>query len=280
MAELVVLQERPLRIVARWWPAAAPRGGVALIHGLGEHSGRYPHVAQALNDVGLSVLALDLPGHGQSGGRRGHFPSYEGVLDLIARALERLRADSGASPLFLYGHSLGGNLVVNYALRRPDGLRGAIASGPWLRLAIQPPRWRVALARTVGRLLPGLTQPNGLDPHDLSHDPAVVQAYMDDPLVHDRISAGLFLAAYEAGLWALEHASRLQIPLLLMHGTADRLTSAEASAEFCARAGSLCTLRLWEGLYHEVHNEPQKADVFAAVREWLEGVLATPATTA
>jgi len=277
MAETLVLQEKPLRVVAHSWPVTSPRGGVVLIHGLGEHSGRYAHVAQVLNEAGLSVLAPDLPGHGRSGGRRGHFPSYEQVLDLIGLALDRLGEAVGGRPLFLYGHSLGGNLVINYTLRRPQGLRGTVASGPWLRLAIQPPRWRVALARTLGRLLPAVTQPNGLDPHDLSHDPQVVQAYIEDPLVHDRISAGLFLSAYQAGLWALENAARLQVPLLLMHGTADRLTSPEASAAFCARAGSRCTLRLWEGLYHEVHNEPQKAEVLTAVREWLEGILASPA---
>lgn len=276
MSETSVLQEQPLRVVARAWPVANPKGGVVLVHGLGEHSGRYAHVAQTLNEAGLSVLAPDLPGHGLSEGRRGHFPSYEQVLDLIGQALTYLGEAVSGQPLFLYGHSLGGNLVVNYALRRPQGLRGAIASGPWLRLAIQPPRWRVALARTVGRLLPAITQPNGLDPHDLSHDPQVVQAYIEDPLVHDRISAGLFLAAYQAGLSALENASRLQVPLLLMHGTADRLTSPEASAAFCARAGSLCTLRLWEGLYHEVHNEPQKAEVLATLRNWLESLLAAP----
>ncbi|HEY58744.1 MAG TPA: alpha/beta hydrolase [Anaerolineae bacterium] len=277
MAETLILQEKPLRVVAHSWPVTSPRGGVVLIHGLGEHSGRYAHVAQALNEIGLSVLAPDLPGHGRSGGRRGHFPSYEQVLDLIGLVLDRLGEAVGGRPLLLYGHSLGGNLVINYTLRRPQGLRGAVASGPWLRLAIQPPRWRVALARTVGRLLPAVTQPNGLDPHDLSHDPQVVQAYIGDPLVHDRISAGLFLSAYQAGLWALENATWLQVPLLLMHGTADRLTSPEASAAFCARAGSLCTLRLWEGLCHEVHNEPQKAEVLTALREWLESILASPA---
>ena len=276
MAETLVLQEQPLRVVARTWPVPNPKGGVVIIHGLGDHSGRYGHVAQAFNETGVSVLAPDLPGHGLSEGRRGHFPSYEQVLNLIGQALTYLGEAVSGQPLFLYGHSLGGNLVVNYALRRPQGLRGAIASGPWLRLAIQPPRWRVALARTVGRLLPAITQPNGLDPHDLSHDPQVVQAYIEDPLVHDRISAGLFLAAYQAGLWALENASRLQVPLLLMHGTADRLTSPEASAAFCARVGPLCTLRLWEGLYHEVHNEPQKAEVLATLRNWLESLLAAP----
>ncbi len=277
MSETFWLQkDTSLPLFGRYWPTDTPRAGVALIHGLGEHSGRYEHVAQALNRAGLAVLALDLPGHGRSGGRRGHFPSYETALGVVRTALEELAQRMGELPRLLYGHSLGGNLVINYVLRSPEGIQGAVVSGPWLRLAIQPPQWRVTLARTLGRLFPGVTQPNGLDPADLSHDPEVVHAYETDPLVHDRISAGLFLAAYQAGLWALENAARLRIPLLLMHGTADRLTSAEASAEFAARAGERCTLQLWEGLYHEVHNEPQKAEVLASVIRWIEDHLPAP----
>lgn len=251
-------------------PAETPRGVVVLVHGLGEHSGRYPHVVEALNQAGYSVVGFDLPGHGRSPGRRGHFPSYEGVLDRIGEMLQRAAEHAPGRPRFLYGHSLGGNLVLNYALRRPQGVAGVVASAPWLRLAFEPPRVQVTLARLVGSLWPAFSQPNGLDPADLSHDPEVVRAYQEDLLVHDRISAGLFFAAYQAGLWALENAYTLRVPVLLLHGTADRLTSAEASRAFAQRAGERCTLRLWEGLYHEVHNEPQKAEVLEAVVAWLQ----------
>ncbi len=273
--EWLTLRSAP-QVLARWWPVTAPQGTVVLVHGLGEHSGRYAHVAQALNRAGFAVLAPDLPGHGRSQGRRGHFPSYRGVLDLLEDALALSRRLAGPVPAFLYGHSLGGNLVINYLLRRPQtvGLQGGVASAPWLRLTQPPPRWRVALARSLGRLLPALTQPNGLDPALLSHDPEVVQAYRDDPLVHPRISAGLFLAVHQAGAWALEHADILRLPLLLMHGTADGLTDSHASAAFAQQAGDLCAFRLWEGLYHELHNEPQKEAVLAEVVRWLQAQLA------
>ncbi len=270
------LSHRPY-LFARLWPAEAPRAVVCLVHGLGEHSGRYAPLAAYLNAHGYTLLAMDLRGHGRSGGKRGHIPTYADALDDIDRLLERAADEFPETPRFLYGHSLGGNLVINYILRRPtDDLRGAIASGPWLRLAFQPPAYKVWLARLAGRLFPALLQPSGLNPHHLSHDPAVVQAYMDDPLVHDRISAALFLGVYEAGLWALQHADRLTLPLLLMHGSADQLTSPEASREFCEKAGEACTLRLWEGMYHEVHNEPEKAQVYRVVKAWLDDHLAPP----
>ncbi len=274
MEETFVLRETPY-LFGRSWPLEAPKGVVCLVHGLGEHSGRYAPLAAALNGAGFAVHAFDLRGHGKSGGKRGHTPSYDALLDDITCLLDDAEKKFPRAPLFLYGHSLGGNLVINYILRRPvERLTGAVATGPWLRLAFEPPAYKVWLARTVGRLLPCLLQPNGLDPAMLSHDPEIVRAYVEDPLVHDRISSALFLGAYEAGLWALEHAADLPVPLLLMHGAADQLTSPKASEEFCQRAGKRCTFRAWDGLYHEIHNEPQKEEVYRTVIAWLESRLA------
>jgi alpha-beta hydrolase superfamily lysophospholipase len=173
-------------------------------------------------------------------------------------------------PLVFYGHSLGGNLVLNYALRQEHDLQAVIATGPWLRLAFEPPPIKILLGRLMNRLYPAFSQPSGLDTAALSHDPAVVATYEADPLVHDRISARLFMGIHTAGLWALEHAGSLHTPTLLMHGTEDRLTSAQASEEFARRAGEICTLRLWEGLFHEIHNEPEKEEVIAEILSWLD----------
>ncbi len=268
--ETLTLRENP-RLFGRLWPVEAAQGVVCLVHGLGEHSGRYATLAAALNAAGFAVVAFDLRGHGQSEGKRGHIARYDDALDDIAQLLAYARERFPETPRILYGHSLGGNLVLNYLLRRDVGdLTAAVASGPWLRLAFEPPAYKVALARTFGRLLPALLQPSGLNPEHLSHDPEVVRAYMEDPLVHDRISAALFLNAYEAGLWALEHASALRMPLLLMHGADDPITSPDASREFCARAGDACTLKLWEGMYHEPHNEVGKEEVYRFVVDWLQ----------
>ena len=265
------LRERPVVFGREWLPEGETRGVVALVHGLGEHSGRYAHLANALTKVGFAVTALDLRGHGKTEGKRGDWPSYETQLDDIALMLKRAKNLYESKPLFLYGHSLGGNLVINYALRRPtDKLQGVIASGPWLRLPTPPPTMKVLAAKLLALFAPSLTQPNGLQPAYLSRRPDVAKAYVEDPLVHDRISLRLFLQAHKAAQWAMEHAAELNIPMLLMHGGDDHLTSPEASREFCERAGQNCTFRLWEGMYHEIHNETDREAVYQAIIEWLE----------
>ncbi|HRI56124.1 MAG TPA: lysophospholipase, partial [Anaerolineae bacterium] len=172
-------------------------------------------------------------------------------------------------PRFLYGHSLGGNEVLNYALRRRPDLAGVVSTSPGLRTAFQPPALQLAAGRLMNRIWPAFTMPNGLELAAISRDPAVVAAYQADPLVHDRLSARLGMSLLESGEWAIAHAAEFPLPLLLMHGTADRLTSAPASQQFAAQAPN-CTLKLWEGLYHETHNEPEKEEVIGFVVDWLQ----------
>ncbi len=262
-----------------WEPESQPKAVVCLVHGLGEHSGRYAHVAAALNEAGYALLGFDLRGHGKSGGKRGHTPTYEALMDDIARLLDEAAARYPGLPRFLYGHSLGGNLVLNYALRRlvtPSAaersrrVSGVIATSPAIRLPKPLPPLQVALARVMNRLYPALQMPNGLALDGLARDPEVIRAYTADPLVHNKISVRLAIEMLAAGEWALAHAAEFPLPLLLVHGTADILTSAQASAEFAARVpAGRCTLKLWEGFYHETHNEPEKAEVLAYIVDWL-----------
>ncbi len=259
-----------LEMYARGWaPQGKPKAVIMLVHGHGEHVARYDHVAAVLTENGYALLGYDLRGHGKSGGPRGHTPSYEALMDDIAAFSLQTEQRYPGLPCFLYGHSLGGNLVLNYALRRKPDLRGVIATGPWLKLAFDPPASQVTLGRLMNGIAPGFTQHSKLNTKGLSHDQAVVDAYEKDPLVHDKISARLFVAIYESGLWALEHAAGFPLPLLLMHGAADPLTSAKASQEFAEKAGSKVTLKVWNGLYHEIHNEPEKAEVFRVMLDWL-----------
>ncbi len=256
-----------------WQPETEPKGVVCLVHGLGEHSGRYGHLAAFLNQAGYALLAFDLRGHGKSEGRRGYTPGYEALMDDIAHLLEEATERYPDRPRFLYGHSLGGNLVINYALRRRPNLAGVIATGPLLRTAFEPPAWKLSLARIMRSLWPTLSLSNELDRQALSRDPEVVRAYNDDPLVHDQLTPRLTVDMLQAGLWALEHAAEFPLPLLLMHGGADRITSAQASREFAAQAGERCTLKIWDGFYHEIHNEPEQGEVFGYLLEWLNGGL-------
>jgi alpha-beta hydrolase superfamily lysophospholipase len=252
-----------------WEPAGAASGVVCLVHGHGDHSGRYAHVAAALAERGYATLAFDHRGHGKSGGQRGHTPSYDVLLDEIEWVLGEAERRYPGRPRFLYGQSMGGNLAINYALRRHPPINGVIATSPWLRLAFDPPAWKLALGRGIGRFVPTFAQPSGLDTRAISRDPAAVRAYETDPLNHNLITAQLFNGIYAAGLWALDHAAEFALPLLLMHGSADRITSPAASAEFAARAPG-CAFRLWEGAYHEVHNEPEQREMLAAIGDWLQ----------
>jgi len=262
--------EDGITFFAREWKPDSAKAVIALVHGHGEHIGRYEHVAEAMNAAGYAMTGFDLRGHGRSTGKRGHAPSYDALLDDVMRFLRQTAARFPDMPIFLYGHSLGGNLVINTALRRKPAVKGVIATGPWLRLAFEPPAAKISLAKTMQSILPGLLQSSGLETAALSHDEAVVRAYENDPLVHDKISARLFVVMYDAGLWALEHASELTLPMLLMHGSADRLTSADASREFAERAGEKVTLKIWDGAYHEIHNEPEKEDVFRTMIAWMD----------
>jgi alpha-beta hydrolase superfamily lysophospholipase len=260
-----------LRLHARRWsPGEEERGAVCLVHGLGEHGGRYERLAAALTGAGYSLMAADLRGHGRSEGRRGHIGSYEHLMEDIELLLEETELASPGAPLFLFGQSMGGNLVINFALRRRPALAGVIASSPMLRTAFAPPGWKTFLGKRLRGFLPALPLGNEIRADDLSRDLSVVDAYRRDPLNHDRLTLA-FQDVLLAGEWAIEHAEGLSLPLLLMHGDADRIASHEASAEFAGRAGDRCTFRLWEGLRHELHNEPEGRQVGRFVLEWMNG---------
>jgi alpha-beta hydrolase superfamily lysophospholipase len=253
-----------------WQPDAPPRAIVCLVHGLGEHSGRYAHVASALDEAGYALLGFDLRGHGKSGGPRGHTPSYEALMADIGHLLDEAAKRYPSTAQFLYGHSLGGNLVLNYALRRKPQITGVIATSPAIRTATPPPSSQLTLAKIMNRIRPGMQMANGLALDGLARDPEVIRAYTNDPLVHNKISVRLALEMLQAGEWALAHAAEFPLPLLLAHGSADQLTSAPASAEFARKVPGDCTFKLWEGFYHETHNEPEKAEVLAFMIDWLQ----------
>ena len=259
-----------LELYARGWKPEAPKAVVVLVHGHGEHVNRYNHVADAFTKAGYAMQGFDLRGHGQSAGQRGHTPNYESLMNDITDFIGDAQRRYPGLPVFLYGHSMGGNQAINYVLRSPQGLKGVIATGPWLRLAFDPPAAQVIAAKLLNSIASSFSMANGLSQTSLSRDPEVVSKYAADPLMHDKISPRLYTGIYESGLWALEHAAELKIPMLLMHGSGDKITSAPASQEFAQKAGNLVTLRIWDGFYHEIHNEPEKAEVIQVMVDWLD----------
>jgi alpha-beta hydrolase superfamily lysophospholipase len=215
-------------------------------------------------------MTFDLRGHGKTTGQRGHTPSYETLMEDIDRFLGEVEKRFPGCPRFLYGHSLGGNLVLNYVLRRRPALAGVIATGPGLRTALEQQTTKLLLARLLSRLMPTMTMHSGLPATALSHDPEVVQAYVNDPLVHDHATTRFAVEALAAGRWAMEHAAEFpDLPLLLMHGAADPVCFPDCSREFAGQVRGPCTLKMWENLYHEIHNELEKEMVLAYVVDWL-----------
>ena len=253
-----------------WEPEASLRAIVCLVHGLGEHTGRYTHVAAALNDAGYAVLGFDLRGHGKSEALRGHTPSYDALMDDIGRLLDEAAQRYPGKSQFIYGHSLGGNLALNYALRRKPPLAGVVSTSPAIRVGKPLPATQLTLAKVMNKLRPTMQMPNGLALDNLARDPEVIRAYKSDPLVHNKISVRLAVEMLQAGEWALAHAAEFPLPLLLVHGSADELTSAAATQEFAGKVRGDCTLKIWDGFYHETHNEPEKAEVLAFMVAWIE----------
>ncbi|MCK6539856.1 MAG: lysophospholipase [Anaerolineales bacterium] len=259
-----------------WEPQGKPKAIVCLVHGLGEHTGRYAHVGKALNDAGYALFGFDLRGHGKTGGPRGHFPSLDAVVQDIRQFVEFQKRNHPGLPIFLYGHSLGGLLGLAYAIQYPDGLQGVIVTGAGLRSALQEQKGKIALVKLLGSLLPSLVVKSELEVAGLSRDEAVVQAYVNDPLVHDKTSLGLGKAGLAAIDLCFARAREFKPPLLIMHGKADRITYPSGSEDFARLAGETnkdVTLKLWEGMYHEIHNEPEQAEVFKTMIEWMEGQL-------
>ncbi|MCB9233075.1 MAG: lysophospholipase [Bacteroidia bacterium] len=252
-----------------WRPEGEVEGVIALVHGMGEHIWRYAHVAAYFVEKGWAVLGFDHRGHGKSGGPRGHTPSYDCLLDDVKQLLEIIAGKFPGAPVILYGHSMGGNVVTNFILHRNPDLAGAIISAPWLRLAFEPPKFKVFLGRLMNGIFPGLTQSSELDTSALSRDKKVVEAYIKDPLVHDKISARMFVSCYEAGLNALEKAHEPAFPILLIHGTQDKLTHPDGTVEFAKKVGPKATLKLWDGFFHELHNEPEQKEVLDFEWNWI-----------
>jgi alpha-beta hydrolase superfamily lysophospholipase len=253
-------------------PGSDLRAVVVLVHGLGEHIERYREWADLLNEQKIAFTGVDLPGHGRSNGKRGHIRSYSVTDEMITVLLQECRKTFPGIPLFIYGNSLGGGIVLDYIIRKKPSVRGAIVTSPWLRLSFEPDKFKVKLAAFMKSILPSLVQPSGLNASHLSHDEEVVRKYKSDPLVHDKISVSLFDSAMKAGEYCLKNAGSLKIPLLLMHGSDDKICSPEASMEF-ARNATLAETRIWDGGYHELHNELFRMEVFNYIMGWINSKL-------
>ncbi len=255
------------------WPMApgqALRGVVLLVHGLGEHVGRYDHLAWELNNWGFAVRGYDQYGHGESGGPRGGLPTDTRLLDDLADIVDSTRARMAPqTPLILLGHSMGGLVAARFVALGVRPVQALVLSSPALDPGLNAVQ-KLLLA-VLPKIAPNLRVGNGLDPALISHDPAVVAAYCADKLVHDRISARLARFIAEGGPAMVAQAPTWTVPTLLLYAGADRLVNPAGSRAFAAAAPkSVLEAHCFETLYHEIFNEPESAAVYAALKQWLD----------
>jgi acylglycerol lipase len=258
-------------LFGQYWKIDGAKGIVAIVHGMGEHSSRYADfVVLKLNAAGYSVIAFDQFGHGLTKGKRGHCPNYEAVLDSVENLLKKSDEFLGADlPVFLYGHSMGGNVVSNFIIKRDSKIKGAVISSPMLKLAFDPPAWKMIAGKLMRNIYPAFQEVTGLDATAISRNPRAVEKYINDPLVHDKITVNFSLPFFEAGDYAIEHADKIKVPAVVIHGTADKLTDYKGSEAFAKKAGDKVALKLYKDGYHELHNDTVQNEVLADVITWL-----------
>lgn len=264
-----------LKIFAKVWkPEQEPTGVICLVHGMGEHCSRYSHVAEYFTQKGFAIIANDHRGHGKSEGKRGHTPSLEMLLNEVSRLIEEADIRFPDRPIFVYGHSMGGNLVLNHLLRKKPKVKGVVVTGPWIKLAFEPSKFLVMLGKLSRKIAPSFTQGSNLDASHISRDKEVVKKYVNDPLIHDQISSEMGMCIMDAGEWLLNGSDKnISTPLLVMHGSGDQITSHKASEEFCSKVTGDISFKSWEGFYHEIHNEVENTDVFNYTWEWMNSKL-------
>ena len=254
-----------------WIPSAKPKAVVCVLHGVGEHIGRYQPDGEAMAQAGYVLAGFDQRGFGRSGGRRGHTPSLEAYFDDIDMFLHEAAQRFPGLPRFLYGMSMGAVLVLAYTPVRRPVVVGVIAAAPGLKTSLEEQKAKVLLARLLGQVIPTLTLKSGVDPQEISRDPQVIEAYLKDPLDHFLVTAAWGRSMLRAIDLVFENAPRFPLPLLLMHGTKDAIAYPRGSQAFADLAPKdKATLKMWDGFKHELHTDPEKAEVFKTMIQWMD----------
>lgn len=244
-------------------PSGAPKGDVLLVHGFAEHMGRYTYVAETLVAAGYRVTGLDLRGHGISDGKRGFVRRWSNYTEDVIAAMAQL----DSTPI-LVSHSMGGLVVLD--LLREHHARAAVFSAPLLRPTVAAPRWKTAAARVLSRLTPSLSMANELDGSAVTRDTAIAAAYNDDPLVFGTVTPRWFTEMNAAAKRVYAHGQAYKTPALFMIGTDDKIVDVECAKRVHELWGGPKEQIIWPGLYHELFNEPERADVLARTVAWID----------
>ncbi len=262
-----------LTLVGHSWFVENPKAVVALTHGIAEHGARYRHVAEGLAPHGYEVHTFDLRGHGRSPGQRTLFKNMDEHSQDLTCFLNWVQQQRGDRPLFLLGHSMGGLIVTYYVLTQRPTVQGVILSAPAVKLPGVSPLM-VAIGRLLAAVFPNVPMRH-LEMAGISRDPKVLEENRRDPLVyHGGIPAATGLALVRAVKFVQDHIDKFELPVLLLHGTADRMVTPDASQYLYEKLPPIDkTLKLYDGLYHEIFNEPERDEIIADVREWLDAHL-------
>ena len=252
-----------------WYAFEKQRGVIHLIHDFNEYSGRFAHWARLLSKQGFTVRSFDLRGHGRSEGRRGYSSGYYKLLKDMELFIELGKKDFSEIPNFLYGQGFGGNLAINYAIQQNLNLSGLIVTSPWLESVKKNSRAQVFMMQLFSIFFPSFMLNNEMKAEHMSRDLRVVYNYKNDSGIQNKMNVRLALQIAEAGEKASKSIYKINIPLLVMHGSDDNIVSCQASNNFVRNASELTTFIEWEGGYHELHNDLDHEKVFGSLLAWL-----------
>ena len=253
-----------------WQPSSSAVAVIFIVHGLGEHSGRYEEFAEKCILKGIAVFSYDHRGHGRSDGKRGYARSAEQLIEDAEFALMKCRSLFLDIPIFILGHSMGGQIAASFMKKiKSRELSGGILSSAWLQLVSPPPAWQISMARMIKKLFPSLTLANGLEPNQITSVQEEADAYQRDPLGHDKISLALFTSIHKNGQKLLDEHKLAKVPVLVCHGDSDTITDHEASREYAKNLGIKASFRSLPGSLHEPHHDKNKDEVMDYYVTWV-----------
>ena len=273
MSEKFILNSSAKKIFIREWETKGqPKKNILIIHGLGEHSGRYKEFAEFYIEKGIGVYALDLQGHGKSIGKRGHIKSFEEYLDSVENSLIFIRKKFLDTPIILFGHSLGGLIALNFLIERESKeIECGIISSPWIETKIKVPEYLLIIQKILKNIFPSLRLNNRLNSNHLSKNKEIVKKYVEDELVHNKISLNLYSEVMSAIDNVKQKASRIKINIFLYHGKSDKIISSNGTSEV-NKLLKKCELKLYDNVYHEPHNDLEKEEVYINILEFIKKI--------
>ncbi|HPW67146.1 MAG TPA: lysophospholipase [Salinivirgaceae bacterium] len=246
-----------------------PRLAMVLIHGIGDHSGRYLDWMEKFEDLGVVWVTADLPGHGLSSGKRGHFETIQSPFCIVENLITLAKNRFAGVPIVLYGNSMGGNICVNYVIQNSPKIDGLILTSPWIGLINRPPNWKIQLAKFVSPFLKKMTLKTGVKREQLTFNEKALDNFKKDNLVHGKITLGTFLMMWDAAFYIRKNASSIKIPTLLLHGVSDNITNWRTTMKLGLKFRQKSKFKSFEGMLHELHHDTNNNLVVKEITKWL-----------